>query len=92
MALFSLTYDIRAKNHDYTPLTNQLTSFNAVRVLQSTWCFYRYNTSAAGLRSYFKQFVHKDDSLFVTQIADWATLNTENTPNDLAYAEAGAER
>lgn len=91
MALYALTYDVRAKNPDYKSLTAKLEEFHAVRVLQSTWCFNRHKTSASGLRNYFKQFVHEDDGLFVTEIADWATKKADGTPNDLASSEAGAD-
>jgi hypothetical protein len=82
MALFFLDYDLRARR-DYQTLYDALKGFGAVRVLESTWCFRRTNTTAAGLRDYFKQYVDGDDAICVTQVEDWATYKTLGTPNDL---------
>lgn len=49
MALYFLTYDLR-KSRNYQPLYDELENFGAVRILESTWCFKRMNTSAKGLR------------------------------------------
>ena len=53
MALYFLTYDLR-KSCDYATLYAKLRGFQAARTLEPTWCFKRYNTSAEGLREYFK--------------------------------------
>lgn len=82
MALYFLTYDLR-KGKDYQKLYDELESFNAVRVLESTWCFNRINTSAAKLRDYFKKFIDKDDGLLIDESKSWATYNTDGTPKDL---------
>lgn len=85
MALYVLEYDVRAKNHDYQPLYDELATFDAVRVLKSFWCFKRFNTTATGLRDHFKQFVHKDDGLAVFESSEtnWSTINAEATPKNL---------
>ncbi|KEZ77838.1 hypothetical protein C41B8_08480 [Salinisphaera hydrothermalis C41B8] len=72
MALFFLSYDLR-KQKNYQSLYDELAAFNAVRVLESTWCFNRMDTNCAGLRSHFKQFIDSDDGLCLSEIADWAT-------------------
>lgn len=82
MALYFLTYDLRNKR-DYQKLYDELESFKAVRVLESTWCFNRYDTSAIKLREYFKSFVDSDDGLLVVEASDWASIRTKGTPNDL---------
>ena len=88
MALFFLRYDLR-NGRDYQKITNKLEEFNAVRILESCWCFKRVDTTAQGLRNYFKQFVDGDDGLIVSQIAEingvpqWASWNALGTPNDL---------
>ena len=82
MALYFLTYDLR-KDHDYQKLYDELKSFNAVKVLESTWCFNRANTSASQLRDYFKKFIDTNDGLLVDQSEGWATQNTNGTPKDL---------
>lgn len=83
MALFFLEYDIRSRNHDYDPLYKVLEEFNAVRVLKSLWCFNRVNTTASGLRDFFRKYVHSDDSLCVSEVTDWATWSAIATPNAL---------
>jgi hypothetical protein len=82
MALFFLDYDIRT-GHDYQALYAELAKFNAVRVLESQWCFNRVNTTAGGLRDYFKQFIQDGDRLSVVSVDDWATQNAMGTPKDL---------
>jgi CRISPR associated protein Cas2 len=82
MALYFISYDLR-KNRDYQKLYDALKAFKAVRILESQWCFNRINTSAAGLRDHFKQFIDSDDGLSVAEVTDWATWNTLGTPDDL---------
>lgn len=82
MALYFLTYDLR-KEKDYQKLYDELSSFNAVRVLKSTWCFRRVDTTAEGLREYFKQFIDADDGLLIDESTAWATYKAEGTPKDL---------
>ena len=82
MALYFLTYDLR-KSRDYKTLYDELKSFKAVRILESTWCFNRVNTSTSKLRDYYKNYVDKDDGLIVSEVVNWASFNTDGTPNDL---------
>lgn len=82
MALYFLDYDLR-KARDYQALYNELANFKAVRVLESSWCFNRFNTNATGLRDYFKQFIDADDGLCVVEVTDWATYKALGTPTNL---------
>jgi len=82
MALYFLDYDLRHQR-DYQKLYDELVKFRAVHVLESLWCFNRTNTTAAGLRDHFKQFVDSDDALSVSAVTDWATYKTLGTPKDL---------
>lgn len=82
MALYFLNYDLR-KTRNYQSLYDELAKFNAVRILESLWCFKRTNTSATSLRDFLKQFVDSDDGICVSEVAHWATWNTIKTPNDL---------
>ncbi len=82
MALFFLDYDLR-KQRNYQTLYDEVAKFNAVRVLESTWCFSRINTSCEGLRDHFRQFIDADDGLCVSEVVDWATCRTLGTPKDL---------
>lgn len=82
MALYFVSYDL-TNGKDYQKIYNELENFNAVRVLESTWCFKRFNTSAKDLNNYFRKFIDSDDRLLVNESSSWATYNTLNTPNDL---------
>ncbi|MDD4210342.1 MAG: hypothetical protein PHI52_08420 [Bacteroidales bacterium] len=82
MALYFLTYDLRNKR-DYQKLYDELESFKAVRVLESTWCFKKDDTSSAELRDHFKKFIDADDGLLVVEANSWATIRTKGTPKDL---------
>jgi len=82
MALYFLSYDLR-KRRDYDKLYAELGRLSAVRMLESLWCFKRINTSAKGLRDHFKQFIDADDGLSVSQVTDWATWRTLDTPKKL---------
>ena len=84
MALYFLTYDLRGQR-DYQTLYDELEKLNAVRILESTWCFKRINTDASRLRDHFKPFIDSDDGLIVSQVESWGTSGpTEGTPNDLS--------
>ena len=82
MALFFLTYDLRNRR-DYQGLYDKLNDFNAVRILESTWCFNRVNTNASGLRDYFSNYVDSDDGFVISEVSDWVTRNADGSPNDL---------
>jgi len=82
MALYFLEYDLR-KQRNYKPLYDELARFKAVRILESLWCFNRYETSSAGLRDHFKDFIDNDDGLIVSEVTDWAGRSVQGSPNDL---------
>lgn len=82
MSLYFLSYDLR-KSRDYKTLYDELNKFNAVRILESTWCFNRINTTAEGLRNHYRKFVDSDDGLMVSEVSDWASRKTDGSPNDL---------
>lgn len=82
MALYFLTYDLR-NSKNYQELYDELENFNAVRILESTWCFKRFDTTCKGLRSYFKQYIDGDDGLMISEVSNWASTNTDGIPNDL---------
>lgn len=82
MALYFLTYDLR-NNRDYNKLYDELSKFNAVQVLESTWCFNRLNTSVSTLRDHFKKYIDSDDGILVTESNYWATSQVNGTPKDL---------
>ena len=82
MGLYFLSYDLRAAKN-YEQLYEGLTAFSAIRVLESLWCFNRFNTNAEGLVDYFRGFIDSDDGLSVVEVNDWASYNASGTPHDL---------
>lgn len=84
MALYFVSYDLR-KSRDYDKIYDKLDEFNAVRIVESTWCFKRFNTSAGDLRDFFKSYIDSDDCVVVSEVdpSKWASYNAEGTPNDL---------
>ena len=83
MALYLLSYDLRKEGRDYQKLYDELKAFNAVRILESVWCFNRFKTSCNNLCNYFRQFIDSNDGIIVTEVSDWATCNTDDNPNSL---------
>lgn len=81
--LFFIDYDLR-KQRDYQPLYRELAKFNAVRVLESTWCFQRINTNCNNLVAHFSQFVDADDGLCITQVVDRAVRRPLAQPLQVA--------
>lgn len=79
MALYFLSYDLR-KVRNYQPLYDELAKFNATRVLESVWCFERFNTTAVGLRDYFGRLIDNDDGLLVIEAKDWAAQRPLASP------------
>lgn len=82
MALYFVTYDLR-NSRRYQALYDELENFSAVRILESTWCFNRLNTTAKELREHFAQFIDSDDGFVVSEVTGWASRKTDGTPNDL---------
>lgn len=82
MALFFLEYDLR-KQRDYQKMYDELNKFNAVRILESLWCFNRVNTNCENLRNHFSSFIDKDDGLIVSEVTNWASKNVLATPKQL---------
>lgn len=82
MALYFLEYDLR-KQRNYKSLYDALATFDAVRILESLWCFKRDNTSTTDLRDYFKTLIDSDDGMIVSQVSDWAAFNVSGSPNQL---------
>ncbi len=82
MARYLLTYDLRG-DRNYSKLYEELKKFNALKVLESTYCFRQYETNAFKLRRHFKKFIDEDDGLFITTLTTWADHETKHTPDDL---------
>ena len=82
---YIISYDLVAPGRDYQTLWNELARMGAQRVLQSQWAVRRVETSAAGLRDHFRQFIDSNDRLLVTCLdsSDWASLNAITDPNNI---------
>ena len=83
MALYFLTYDVRADG-DYQRLYDELAAFDAVRILESTWCFNRTGTNPENLRDHFRTKVDTNTGLIVSEVSSWASWGTDGNPNGLA--------
>lgn len=83
MALYLVSYDLRKEGRDYQKLYDELEKFDAVRILESVWCFKRNYTPCVALRDYFKRFIDSNDGIIVTEVSNWATCNTNDNPNSL---------
>jgi hypothetical protein len=82
MALYFMEYDLR-KQKNYQALYDELARFKAIRVLESLWCFNRFETNAGGLRDHFRQFIDSDDGIIVSEVSDWASFGVQGDPNKL---------
>lgn len=82
MALYFLSYDLR-RQRDYQTLYDELARFNAIRVLESLWCFNRENTSSVNLRNHFMGFIDGDDGLIVIENRFWSGASLNDNPNNL---------
>lgn len=79
MALYFLDYDVR-EGHDYKGLYIELGNFRAIHLLDSLWCFERIDTNCRLLRDHFRQFLHKNDRLVISEVQDWAATTTIESP------------
>lgn len=80
MALYLVSYDLR-ENRDYKRLYDELESFDAVRVLDSSWYFDRPNTTKELMAEHFKEFVGAEDGLVVAEVGEWITRKRGDTPS-----------
>jgi hypothetical protein len=88
MALYVITYDVRAKNHEYQPLYDRLNKWRAAHLQASVWLVER-DASAVEVRDSLKAKMHKDDTVCVIQIftnSDWGTSNARTTGNDWMHS------
>jgi len=83
MALYFMSCDLR-KQQDYQPLYDELKKIQAVKIMESTYCFNMHNTSCAVLMDHFKEFIDYEDGVIVYAVANWTSRFMKKTPNDLA--------
>jgi CRISPR/Cas system-associated endoribonuclease Cas2 len=79
MALFVLTYDVRATHHDYTNLYALLNSWRAAHLQNSVWLADMATGTAEAVREAMRAHMHTDDTVSVIQLAatgtSWAAIN-----------------
>jgi len=83
LALYFVDYDLHGSNKDYQDLYDDLESMGGKRVLESLWALRRANTTCTALRDRLKAHLHKDDSLMVSEVANWSGRNLQTSPNDV---------
>jgi CRISPR-associated endonuclease Cas2 len=84
MTLCVITYDVRAKNHEYESLYEQLNEWGAAHLQNSVWLA-DMNGTTAELRDELRRHLHPDDTVCVIQIfsnSDWATWTARKTGTD----------
>ncbi|MFI4986215.1 MAG: hypothetical protein ACHQF3_02145 [Alphaproteobacteria bacterium] len=92
MSLYIITYDERAKYHQYQPLYDQLNSWGAAHLQNSVWLA-ALNGTAAQVRDQLHAHMHPDDTLCIIQIfnnSDWATSKARKTGNDWLQGRVAA--
>ena len=82
MYTFFLSYDLR-NDRDYKSFYDELSSYKAVKMLDSCWFLNKRNTDASSLRDHFRQFLDSDDRLLVSRADGWAAYNAADSPNDI---------
>ena len=70
-----VTYDLRAPGRNYQPVHDFLRTFNYCKSMESVWLLDTV-TPVPTIRDRLKALVDKNDSVFVTRIAqDWASVS-----------------
>ena len=90
--MYLLTYDERAKYHNYQPLYELLNSWGAQHLQNSVWVA-DLRGPASAVRDLMLTRMHKDDTACVIQIfnnSDWATWNARKTGVDWLTTRARA--
>ena len=92
MTLYLLSYDVRATNHSYQPLYDQLADWDAAHLQNSVWLA-NLNGTAAAVRDAMRAHMHADDTVCVIQLsdgADWATVHARKVGVDWLKANLGS--
>ncbi|GGF15851.1 hypothetical protein GCM10011321_04650 [Youhaiella tibetensis] len=67
MAVYIVSYDLRAPGRDYSTLYARLGQWKAVRGLESVW-FINWDTTPVKIRDDLRQYVDANDLLFVAEL------------------------
>ncbi|MBN8910096.1 MAG: hypothetical protein J0H99_26650 [Rhodospirillales bacterium] len=75
MSVYSLTYDLRAPDKDYSGLIAAIKKFDTCRATMSQWLI-STDMSAAAIRDYVGRHADANDVIFVQLLGvDWAGRN-----------------
>ncbi|MEQ1817715.1 MAG: hypothetical protein ABL871_03825 [Terricaulis sp.] len=74
MAVYLISYDLRAPGRDYTSLYAELARIQAAKLTLSDWIV-ELNQTPIQVRNVMKTYVDENDRIAVLQIVDWATWN-----------------
>lgn len=84
MTYYVISYDVRATNHEYQPLYNQLNGWGAAHLQNSIWLANLRGPSQT-VRDILRQHMHPNDTICVLPLAaspDWATISARQTGID----------
>jgi hypothetical protein len=84
MSLYVLTYDERAKYHNYKPLYDQLNSWGAAHLQNSVWLL-ENSSPAVSIHETMTRHMHTDDTACVIEIfpsSNWAKTNIRDSGLD----------
>lgn len=76
MSLYTVSYDLTNPGRDYDTLANAIKSYGRWwHQSGSVWIISSDTTSSASIRDYLKQFIDRDDKLFVAKLSgEWAAF------------------
>lgn len=76
MALYTISYDLSYPNRDYESLSNAIRSYSSWwHQTGSVWIISVSNTNATDIRDYLKQFIDRNDKIFVAKLlGEWAAF------------------
>lgn len=74
MAIFLISYDLRAPGRDYSRLYAELARISAAKITLSDWVV-ELNQTAIQVRDVMRTYVDGNDRIAVVQLVDWASFN-----------------
>ncbi|WP_046758043.1 hypothetical protein [Kordia jejudonensis] len=79
---YFLSYDLRNEKN-YQKLYDELDKFDAIKILESLYCFKYLDDKTSDLRDHFKGFMDKSDGFIIIKCDHWASYNIDGNPNNL---------
>lgn len=82
---YVITYDLNKQGQNYEDLINAIKKYTCFHAMQSVW-FVKSNQSSSQINDFLKQYIDKNDNLFVSEVtsnrsgwlsqASWDFLNS----------------